>query len=90
MITTPVGMVVVGFGYGGPNIVRNVVERPEPSKRPGCIWAASARVAPAIAGVGAGPPCPAAERGQTWRAREACGAADADVSLSGMPSSAQA
>ncbi len=29
MITTPIGAVVVGYGYWGPNIVRNVVERPE-------------------------------------------------------------
>jgi predicted dehydrogenase len=29
MITTPIGIAVVGFGYWGPNIVRNVVERPE-------------------------------------------------------------
>jgi hypothetical protein len=62
MITTPVGMAVVGFGCWGPNVVRNIVERPEPSGRPVCIWGASAQVAPATAGVGAGPPCPAAER----------------------------
>ena len=29
MITTPIGITVVGFGYWGPNIVRNIVERPE-------------------------------------------------------------
>jgi predicted dehydrogenase len=29
MITTPIGIAVVGFGYWGPNIVRNIVERPE-------------------------------------------------------------
>jgi predicted dehydrogenase len=29
MITTPIGAVVVGYGYWGPNIVRNVIERPE-------------------------------------------------------------
>jgi hypothetical protein len=62
MITTPIGMTVAGFGYWGPNIVRNTVERPEPSKRTVCIWGASAQPAPATAGVGAGPPCPAAER----------------------------
>ena len=27
--TTPLGVVVVGYGYWGPNIVRNVIERPE-------------------------------------------------------------
>ena len=27
--TTPLGVVVVGYGYWGPNIVRNVMERPE-------------------------------------------------------------
>ncbi len=29
MITTPIGMAVVGFGYWGPNIVRNITERKE-------------------------------------------------------------
>ncbi len=29
MITTPIGITVVGFGYWGPNIVRNIAERPE-------------------------------------------------------------
>ncbi len=29
MITTPIGVAVVGFGYWGPNITRNVAERPE-------------------------------------------------------------
>jgi predicted dehydrogenase len=29
MITTPIGIAVVGFGYWGPNVVRNIVERPE-------------------------------------------------------------
>lgn len=29
MITTPIGIVVVGYGYWGPNVVRNIVERPE-------------------------------------------------------------
>ncbi len=29
MITTPIGIAVVGYGYWGPNIVRNIVERPE-------------------------------------------------------------
>jgi predicted dehydrogenase len=29
MITTPIGIAVVGFGYWGPNVVRNVAERPE-------------------------------------------------------------
>jgi predicted dehydrogenase len=29
MITTPIGAGVVGYGYWGPNIVRNVLERPE-------------------------------------------------------------
>jgi predicted dehydrogenase len=29
LITTPIGIAVVGFGYWGPNIVRNIVERPE-------------------------------------------------------------
>jgi predicted dehydrogenase len=29
MITTPIGIAVVGFGYWGPNMVRNIVERPE-------------------------------------------------------------
>jgi predicted dehydrogenase len=29
MITTPIGIAMVGFGYWGPNIVRNVLERPE-------------------------------------------------------------
>ncbi len=29
MITTPIGIAVVGYGYWGPNIVRNVHERPE-------------------------------------------------------------
>ncbi len=29
MITTPIGIAMVGFGYWGPNIVRNIVERPE-------------------------------------------------------------
>jgi predicted dehydrogenase len=29
VITTPIGIAVVGYGYWGPNIVRNVLERPE-------------------------------------------------------------
>jgi predicted dehydrogenase len=29
VITTPIGVAVVGFGYWGPNIVRNIAERPE-------------------------------------------------------------
>ena len=29
MITTPIGIATVGFGYWGPNIVRNILERPE-------------------------------------------------------------
>ena len=29
MITTPIGMAVVGFGYWGPNVARNVADRPE-------------------------------------------------------------
>src|SRR5947208_14122679 len=29
MIDQPVGVAVVGFGYWGPNIARNLVERPE-------------------------------------------------------------
>jgi predicted dehydrogenase len=29
MITTPVGIAVVGYGYWGPNIVRNILERDE-------------------------------------------------------------
>ncbi len=29
MITTPIGIAVVGFGYWGPNVVRNISERPE-------------------------------------------------------------
>jgi predicted dehydrogenase len=29
MITTPIGVAVVGFGYWGPNIVRNIAERPD-------------------------------------------------------------
>lgn len=29
MITAPIGVAVVGYGYWGPNIVRNVLERPE-------------------------------------------------------------
>jgi hypothetical protein len=29
MITTPIGVAVVGFGYWGPNVVRNIAERPE-------------------------------------------------------------
>jgi predicted dehydrogenase len=29
MIATPIGIVVVGYGYWGPNVVRNIVERPE-------------------------------------------------------------
>jgi predicted dehydrogenase len=29
MITTPIGIAVVGFGYWGPNLVRNIAERPE-------------------------------------------------------------
>lgn len=29
MITTPIGVAVVGYGYWGPNVVRNIVERPE-------------------------------------------------------------
>jgi predicted dehydrogenase len=28
-ITTPIGMAVIGYGYWGPNIARNVAERPE-------------------------------------------------------------
>jgi predicted dehydrogenase len=28
-ITTPIGVAVVGYGYWGPNIARNIVERPE-------------------------------------------------------------
>jgi predicted dehydrogenase len=29
MITTPIGIAIVGFGYWGPNLVRNVIEQPE-------------------------------------------------------------
>jgi predicted dehydrogenase len=29
MITTPIGIAVVGFGYWGPNVTRNILERPE-------------------------------------------------------------
>lgn len=29
MITTPIGIAIVGFGYWGPNVVRNILERPE-------------------------------------------------------------
>lgn len=29
MITTPIGLAVVGYGYWGPNVVRNAAERPE-------------------------------------------------------------
>ncbi|HLH14444.1 MAG TPA: Gfo/Idh/MocA family oxidoreductase, partial [Solirubrobacteraceae bacterium] len=29
MITTPIGIAVVGYGYWGPNLARNIVERPE-------------------------------------------------------------
>jgi predicted dehydrogenase len=29
VITSPIGAAVVGYGYWGPNIVRNIVERPE-------------------------------------------------------------
>ncbi len=29
MITTPIGVAVVGYGYWGPNVVRNILERPE-------------------------------------------------------------
>jgi len=29
MITTPIGMAVVGYGYWGPNLARNIAERPE-------------------------------------------------------------
>jgi predicted dehydrogenase len=29
MITTPIGIAVVGFGYWGPNLARNIAERPE-------------------------------------------------------------
>jgi predicted dehydrogenase len=29
MITTPIGIAVVGYGYWGPNVVRNIFERPE-------------------------------------------------------------
>jgi predicted dehydrogenase len=29
MITTPIGIAIVGFGYWGPNIVRNIIARPE-------------------------------------------------------------
>ncbi|HXM86436.1 MAG TPA: Gfo/Idh/MocA family oxidoreductase [Solirubrobacteraceae bacterium] len=29
MITTPIGIAVVGYGYWGPNVARNIVERPE-------------------------------------------------------------
>jgi predicted dehydrogenase len=29
LITTPLGIGIVGFGYWGPNVVRNVLERPE-------------------------------------------------------------
>jgi predicted dehydrogenase len=29
MITTPLGIAVVGFGYWGPNVVRNIVQSPE-------------------------------------------------------------
>jgi predicted dehydrogenase len=29
MITTPIGIAVVGYGYWGPNLARNIAERPE-------------------------------------------------------------
>jgi predicted dehydrogenase len=29
MITTPIGVIVVGYGYWGPNVVRNIAERSE-------------------------------------------------------------
>ena len=29
MITSPIGIAVVGFGYWGPNVVRNIAERRE-------------------------------------------------------------
>jgi predicted dehydrogenase len=29
MITTPIGIAMVGYGYWGPNVVRNIVEQPE-------------------------------------------------------------
>jgi predicted dehydrogenase len=29
MITAPIGIAIVGFGYWGPNVVRNILERPE-------------------------------------------------------------
>jgi predicted dehydrogenase len=29
MIATPIGIAVVGYGYWGPNVVRNIAERPE-------------------------------------------------------------
>ena len=29
MITRPLGIAIVGFGYWGPNVVRNILERPE-------------------------------------------------------------
>jgi predicted dehydrogenase len=29
MTTTPIGIAIVGFGYWGPNVVRNILERPE-------------------------------------------------------------
>jgi predicted dehydrogenase len=29
MITTPIGIAIVGFGYWGPNVVRNILERAE-------------------------------------------------------------
>jgi predicted dehydrogenase len=29
MITTPIGIAAVGYGYWGPNVVRNIAERPE-------------------------------------------------------------
>ena len=29
VISTPIGIAVVGFGYWGPNVVRNIAERPE-------------------------------------------------------------
>ena len=36
MITTPVGMAVVGFGYWGPNVVLNIVCVPDPLNG-GCV-----------------------------------------------------
>ncbi len=29
MITTPIGIAIIGYGYWGPNVVRNILERPE-------------------------------------------------------------